>query len=112
MSRIYTILRYLSVTKAYLGCHQTAYAVKLALENEDRLSAVTKEIYMETASHFGCSWGAIERNIRTVIVRAWRICPERLIELAGYPLDGAPTEGEFIEILVNYMRQASPVVRL
>ena len=112
MTTIYTILRYLSITKTYLGCHQAAYAVKLALEDEDRLSAVTKEIYMETASYFGCSWGAVERNIRTVVVRAWRNCPDRLQELAGYPLDGMPTAGEFIEILVCYLQQVNAAVRV
>ena len=58
---------------------------------------------METASHFGCKWTAVERNIRTAVERAWRVNRSLLLEMAGYPLDTEPTASEFIEIIATYI---------
>ena len=78
------------------------------MENEDRLEAVTKEIYREVAKRCGCNWSAVERNIRTVVQRAWRINRPLLIRMAGYPLEVPPTASEFIAIVANYIQRTSP----
>ena len=64
---------------------------------------------MATAAHFGCKWTVVERNIRTVVARAWQVNSDLLIRMAGYPLDGAPTASEFIEIVSSYIiRNSAP----
>lgn len=61
MTVIQDTLRLFGITRCYKGFLHTAYAIQLAVEDEDRLEAVTKEIYMETAFHFNCRlrWNAI-----------------------------------------------------
>lgn len=103
MTRVQNILRRFGVTKCYKGYKYTIYAIHLVLADEDRLGAITKEVYMVTASHFGCKWTAVERNIRTVVARAWNVNPGLLSQLAGYPLTHPPTSSQFIEILSSYV---------
>lgn len=57
---IQEILRRLGITRCYKGFKHTEFAIALAVSNEERLEAVTKEIYMETASRFHCKWTAVE----------------------------------------------------
>ena len=75
MTIIQDTLRLFGITRCYKGFLHTAYAIYLAVQDESRLEAVTKEIYMATASRFHCRWTAVERNIRTAVARAWKINP-------------------------------------
>ena len=106
-NRIKDTLRGLGITTNYYGFHRTLSAVTLVLEDSDRLQAVTREIYWIVAERCGCKRSAVERNIRTVVQRAWRINPQRLIRMAGYPLSEPPTASEFIEIIANYVQRRS-----
>ena len=103
MTTIRDTLRSLGITRCYKGYRHTAYAIRLAVEDEDRLEAVTKAIYMEIASHFDCQWTAVERNIRTAVARAWKVNRQLLCEMVGYPLACTPTASEFIEIVSSYV---------
>ena len=103
MTNIQNILRHLGVTRCYKGFDHAAYAIRLAVADDLRLSAVTKQIYMETAGCFNCKWTAVERNIRTVTSRAWQVNRELLCHMAGYPLKATPTASEFIEIIASYV---------
>ncbi len=107
MSVIQETLRSLGVTRTYRGFRHVEKAIGLALENENRLEAVTKEIYQEVAEEFDCKWSAVERNIRTVVQRVWSVNKEGLIQIAGYPLENAPTASEFIEIITNYIQRST-----
>lgn len=108
MTDIQNALRPFGITRCYKGFRHAVYAIRLAVEDERRLGSVTREIYMVTAEHFGCRWTAVERNIRTVVLRAWQVDPELLCRMAGYPLDGAPTASEFIEIISSYILRTTP----
>lgn len=103
MKIIQETLRALGITRCYKGFKQIEFSVALAVSEEDRLEAVTKEIYMVTASHFNCKWTSVERNIRTAVARVWRIDRALLREMAGYPLPCSPTASEFIEIITSYI---------
>ena len=106
MTEVKEVLRPFGITGCYKGYRHTVYAIGLAVEDETRLEAITKEIYMETASHFHCTWTAVERNIRTVVARAWAVNPGLLLRMAGYPLELEPTASEFIEIVAAYTIRA------
>ena len=71
--------------------------------DESRLESVTNEVYRETASHYGCNWSDVERNLRTSVDRAWRINSAYLIKLAGYPMDGPPTASEFVTVISDHI---------
>ena len=107
MLRLSDSLRRLGILRTYRGYRTVWEAVRLVLEDEARLNLVTKGVYMGAASACGLRWGAVERNIRTVVRRAWATNPAYLMELAGYPMDGPPTASEFIDILAtDAMRHA------
>ncbi len=107
MTTVQETLRLFGITRCYKGFNHTAYAIWMAVHDESRLEAVTKEIYMETASHFNCKWTSVERNIRTAVARAWKINRPLLSEMAGYPLACVPTASEFIEIIASYILRSS-----
>ena len=104
MTAVQDILRSLGITRCYKGFKHTEYAICLAIQDESRLEAITKEIYMETAAHFECNWTAVERNIRTAVSRAWSVNPGLLCQMAGYPLESEPTSSQFIEISLSVCR--------
>ena len=110
-SEIGETLRLLGISGNLRGHRFTAAAVLLALEKPERLLGVTKELYPVVAAQFGCSWHCVERGIRSAAARAWRKNPQYLMQLAGYPLDGAPTASEFVDILVGYFqRRGAPIL--
>ena len=99
MTVIQDTLCLFGITRCYKGFQHTAYAIYLTVQDESRLEAVTKEIYMGTASHFHCNW--------TAVARAWRINRPLLVKIAGYPLTCPPSASEFIEILASYILRSS-----
>ena len=103
MTTILETLRPFGITRCYKGFPLTVYDIHLAVMEEDRLEEITEKIYRETADHFGCKWTAVERNLRTVVSRAWQVNPDLLCRMAGYPLTAAPTASEFIEIIASYI---------
>ena len=109
MTSIQEALRPFGITRCYKGFSHVCYSIELAVADDLRMESVTQEIYMATAAHFGCKWTVVERNIRTVVARAWQVNSDLLIRMAGYPLDGAPTASEFIEIVSSYIiRNSAP----
>ena len=94
----------MGITANYKGFRQTILAVQLALEKEDHLQHVMKEIYQEVAKQLGCSRSSVERNLRTVVLAAWRNNPDLLQRLAGRPLSSVPTVSQFIAILATYFK--------
>lgn len=104
--KISELLYSLGVGRQYLGHGITLQAVELVLRDENRLLCVKQGIFVPLGEQRGCDWRTIERNIRTVIRRAWRTSPSRLAELAVYPLRREPTVTEFLDILaVNLLRR-------
>lgn len=105
ISRIHDALQTLGVTATYKGRKQAALAIQLALEDEDRLERVTKDIYWTVADTVGCERPDIERNLRTVSHRAWNVNRAYLQTMARYELPAAPSASEFISIVATYLRR-------
>lgn len=57
-------LRALGITRRCRCYGRIVMAIQLAVDQEDSLEAVTKEIYWEVGSRCGRKWTAVERNIR------------------------------------------------
>lgn len=101
-------LRSLLVTGRYRGYKQAVIALQIIVENEDAIYSVNENIYLEVARRCGCNPKCIERNIRTIIYRIWRINKDRLRAMAGYPLIAPPTVSEFLDIVANHIRRLNP----
>ena len=92
-------LRTLGIGRQYLGYNITIKAVRMATGDDNRLLHIKQGIFQPLAEQNDCDWRTIERNIRTVIHRAWNVNRSYLNELAGYPLHQEPTVTEFVEML-------------
>ena len=104
-------LQSLGITANYKGYQQTALAVQLALQDEERLRHVTKEIYWVVADQIGCGQSTVERNIRTAAQVAWKINPARLQRLAGYPFRASPSASELISILTSHFQRMADAAK-
>lgn len=82
-------------------------AVQLSVEDEDRLRLVPKEIYRSVSILCCCPLANVERNIRTVIFRAWKVNRLLLSQLAGFPLEAPPAVSHFIEMMASHLIDGS-----
>ena len=98
-------LREFGIGKNYISQKRTVVAIQLALEDEDRLLRVKKGIYIPAAERCNCTWSAVERNIRTVVEKAWKVNRDGLVKMARYPMSEPPTASEFIEIMVYHIQK-------
>lgn len=92
-------LRALGIGRQYLGYNITIMAVRMVLTDENRLTCLKNGIFIPLSEQQHCDWRTIERNIRTIVHRAWSVNQPYLAELAGYPLHAEPTVTEFLEML-------------
>lgn len=103
--RIKEVLNSLSINGKYKGYLITAVACELLLDDEMLLLSVSRDLYPKISVRCGTKESSIERNIRTVIFRAWENSRETLIEIAGYNMSAPPTTTEFLGILVSYLQR-------
>ena len=96
---IYDLLNRLGVTANYTGFFQTAFAVRLCIEQPERLRLVTKWVYPDVARRCNTSWKAVERNIRTVNGIVWEHNRLFLEKLAGRELRCRPGNAQLLAIL-------------
>ncbi len=95
------ILRPLGLTRSSKFYRPFCECIVLICEQEDRLEAVQKEIYMPIAEQRHCKWSAIQSAVRRAAEKAWALNPEGVQQLAGYPLDDRPSAVQFLEIIYN-----------
>lgn len=103
--KIKELLHSLGITGKYKGYIFATIACELVLEDETRLYHITYEVYSEIAKRYGCHEASVERNIRTIIYKAWDLRRERFIEVAGIPLTEPPTVSDFIDYLATYIQR-------
>ena len=111
IAEISEVLRLLGIGGNRSGHRFTASAVMLALEEQDLLLGVTKQLYPAVAAHYNCKWQRVERGIRSAAARAWKCNPAYLMELARYPMVKAPTSSEFVDILASYFLRSEAAVQ-
>ena len=106
-TRIHELLLSLGIGRQYLGHNITAHAIGLVIQDENCLLCVKQGIFLPLAALRDCDWRTIERNMRTVIHRAWTQNADRLSAIAVYPLKREPTVTEFLDILSSYLLRQS-----
>lgn len=87
----------------YKGYDRLVYAIYLVLENESRLEAVVKEVYMPVAERFNCSWGAVLHSLRIVGDRLW-VNNYELYEITGFKLRHPPSPADLLDIFATYIK--------
>lgn len=96
-ARINDVLRYVGITRNMNAYIILSQALTLIAEDEDRLRAVEKEIYTPIADKKLYEPKAVQSTIRRASKVAWDLCPDRVQELAGYPLNGRPSAVTMLE---------------
>ena len=100
------LIRSLGIGATYRGYHYLCHAVWLCLQDENYLLSVSKLLYPQIAHNYDTTSCNVERNIRTVISVCWdRGGKIHLQSIAMHKLTTKPSTGEFIDILVGYLRQ-------
>lgn len=87
----------------YRGFSLLITAIRFCIDDESQARMVSKSLYARVAEECGCPLHCVDRNIRTVIKRAWSVNPGYMRELAGYPMAAPPSSTEFIEIISSYI---------
>ena len=101
--QIIDVLRPLGLTERYRGYPILIEAVNQTITNGKSKFPLVQNLYSSIAEEYGFPVHCVERNIRTLAHRAWKVNPGYLQELAGYPLKGPPTVSEFIDILASHV---------
>ena len=91
MSAVYGVIRKLGATSKYKGYYYVVVKV-------------TKDIYPVIARKYKSTPSNVEHNIRTLVNLCWMNHKDTLEEMAGCTMADKPTNSEFIDILVYYLR--------
>lgn len=102
-NEIHKLLTHLGADIHYIGYRYTEHALLMMKEDEQCIHSVTKCLYPVIAKRYQTSCQAVERNIRTLSLVAWRSEPLLLQKLAGHTLDKRPTSSQFLAILFAYL---------
>lgn len=103
MKNIEDTVRSLGIIRTYKGYRQLCCVLRISTGNPQTLQTIRKSIYKEAAHELGCSWTSIERNIRTLSERAWKVNPSTLSEIVGFRLETRPSATVFLESLTYYI---------
>ena len=107
LDRITQTLETLGITRRYRGHAIAAEAIYRILKDENGLLCLHTQVYEPLCRESQQSWYVLERNLRTVIQRAWTINRDLLREMCLYPLTLMPTVSEFLEIVAEYLQRQS-----
>ena len=97
-------LENLGITSKYKGYYYLSDAVEIVNLNETALLNVGKQIYSPISLKYNCNSRTIERNIRTVILNAWKDNKYKTENIMGVKLTSSPTVTEFIDGLAYYVK--------
>ena len=97
-------LENLGITRKYKGYYYLSDTVEIVNINETALLNVGKQIYSPISLKYNCNIRTIERNIRTVILNAWKNNKYQIENIMGVKLTSPPTVTEFIDSLAYYAK--------
>lgn len=103
MRSIDELLQKMGIGARYRGYWYSLEAIRMAMENPERLLSTKKQIYEPIAEQYHTSWENVERSIRTIIKVYWNRGNHAILEaIAGRELEYKPTVCEFIDIVSVY----------
>lgn len=111
MRSVEQILHTLGVGRQYKGYDLTCQVLRLAMEDPTRLCNMRRCLFVPVALINGCDERTLERNIRTLIQRAWNNDTEAMCRMAGYRLLWQPTVGDFLSFMVDAALETAPLCR-
>lgn len=102
------LLRSLGASGRLVGFRYTVSIVEQLMRAPYERHWLTKCIYPETGKRFNVSAASVERAVRSVIDACWERSDHRTLDyVAGIHLERRPTNSEFIDILVAFLKYKS-----
>lgn len=102
------LLRSIGASGRLVGFNYVVFIAYNILQKPDEHYWITKCAYPDAAKFFHVRPASVEHAIRTVIASCWdRGDHSNLNRVAGIELENMPTNSEFIDILVAYLRYGS-----
>ena len=95
------LLVHLGITPNYKGFYLLLSALELLRSQPKAILSVTKQLYPAIADMYNLSWKTVERDLRTIVSRAWDCNVDMLRKVAGFPIICCPTVAQFLAILVE-----------
>lgn len=106
MTKAEQLIRKARFSKRYQGYQYLLQCVRLVLEDDSRLCALSKQVYQPIAQKYQISYRCVERDIRTARDYAWQKGGGVFLEkISGGIFYEAPPVGELIEILAVYLKE-------
>lgn len=102
--KVESVLRKLGITARYKGHEYIQSAYRLIEKDEELLTGVTILLYPEISKMMRVPVHKVEYNIRTAVMKSWKMNRGFLEEICGYKLYKAPTNAEFLDSLLYYVR--------
>lgn len=103
MEIVKQVLREAKISKSYKGYFYLATAVKMVMEDEERLCHIREEIYQKVADTYNVNITKVEKDIRTIRDVFWRENgAEFMRRITGVEYDNKPYPRELIEVLADY----------
>lgn len=100
------LLRALGAPGTLKGFFYAVYMIEQLERDPSTVNLITKQLYPDTAKHFGTSSLAVERSLRTVVTTCWNRSAHSLFnEVAGTALTKKPTNSEFLDMTAAYLRR-------
>ena len=102
------LLRSLGASGRLVGFRYTVSIVEQLLNAPYERHWLTKCIYPETGKSFNVSASSVERAVRSVIDTCWARGDHRTLDyVAGIHLERRPTNSEFLDMLVAFLKYKS-----
>lgn len=99
------LMRKFGITTRYQGYFFLPEAIDIAVKQYGSCMKITKDIYPIISKRHGISTKRIERNIRTVIEKAWENNQDLMEEIAGEELTTFPSNGQFIDFVTYWLME-------
>ncbi len=106
MTKAEQLIRKARFSKRYQGYRYLLECIELVLEDDNRLCALSREVYQPIARKYHVSCRCIERDIRTARDCAWLKGGKEFLEkISGGKFYEIPSVGELIEILALHLKE-------
>lgn len=101
------LLRSIGATERLTGFEYAVFMVDQIVNAQSGVHLITKQLYPETAEHFGVKPYSVERALRTLISSCWKYgSRETLSDIAGSALTQAPSNSDFLDMLAATVKQS------
>lgn len=100
---ISNILENMGIEKEYKGFYFLTDAIEIIAQDETALLNIGRRIYNPIACKYNCNRAAVEKNMHTAILKAWKNNKRKVENTIGKKFTSPPKVSEFIDCVSYYV---------